>query len=139
MKLRVNIEGALQVETIPPPMAQSAFDEVTKAQQTKSTEVNKAETYARTNVSSAYGEAQAILNEAITRSNQLVLTVQAEAKAFTNQLPFYAANPELFKERLMSETMQLILPAARDKYLNLLPSQGELRLQLNREPLKEKE
>lgn len=139
MKLRINIEGALQVETIPPPMVQSAFDDVTKAQQTKSTRVNEAETYARTNVSSAIGEAQAILNEAITRSNQLVVTVRAEAKAFTDQLPFYASNPELFKQRLMSETMQQILPSARDKYLNLLPSQGELRLQLNREPLKPKD
>jgi hypothetical protein len=83
-----------------------------------------------------------VFNDALTRSNQLVRTVMAEAKSFQDQLPFFQANPVLFKQRLLTDTMQRVLASAQDKFFVPSRSDGqprELRLQLSREPLKPKE
>jgi membrane protease subunit HflK len=132
----------LEVQTSPPLDVRQAFDAVLEAQQTARTKISEAESYARGATNSALGQASVVLNDALTHSNQLVRTVLAEAKSFQDQLPFFQANPVLFKQRLLTDTMQRVLTNAQDKFYVPTRSDGkprELRLQLSREPQKPKE
>lgn len=130
---------SLDVETSAPLDVRAAFNAVLEAQQTSRTRVSESETYARSTTNAALGQASVVWNDGITRSNQLVRTVDAEAKSFSDQLPYYEANPDLFKQRLLTETMQRVLTNAQEKFFIPNRADGnprELRLQLNREPQK---
>ena len=65
-------------------------------------------------------------------------SARADADSFTSQLKRYQANPGFFEERRLVETLARVLPSVQEKYF--LPDTGgknrELRLQLNREPVK---
>jgi len=61
--------------------------------------------------------------------------VQAEAKAFKEQKPFYEDNPTLFEQRLVAETMQRVLTNAVDVFYL---SGRQPRIWLNRTPEKRK-
>ena len=83
------------------------------------------------------GDATVTLRGAMTSSNYLMATVAAEADRFQKLLPVYEAGPELFKQRLLSETMGRVLTNAQ--YKVFLPERPdgkpwELRLQLGKEP-----
>lgn len=134
----INIE-TVEVDTKPPLAVLNSFDLVLGAQQEARTEVNKAKAYARSTINSAQGQASTILADGITRSNQIVRTIASEAKSFSEQLPYFEKNPSLFKERLLTESMQQILTNADDIFFMPEPKEGtdrELRLQLNREQQK---
>jgi len=65
--------------------------------------------------------------------------VDAEARAFSEQLAQHARSPELFRRRLLATTLEQTLPQVEEKFF--LPARpdghpGELRLQLSREPMK---
>ena len=136
-RLGISIE-TIDVETMPPLSVRDSFDEVLSAQQEARTEVNQAEAYARTTINAAQGQASTILADGVTRSNQIVRIMASEAHSFSEQLPYFEMNPLLFKERLMAETMQTILPNADDTlyFTQREGIQRELRLQLNREQMK---
>ena len=136
-RLGISIE-TIDVETMPPLSVRDSFDEVLSAQQEARTEVNQAEAYARTTINAAQGQASTILADGVTRSNQIVRIMASEAHSFSEQLPYFEMNPLLFKERLMAETMQTILPNADDTFYFTQREgiQRELRLQLNREQMK---
>jgi regulator of protease activity HflC (stomatin/prohibitin superfamily) len=73
----------------------------------------------------------------MTTSTPLVVTVAAEADRFVKLLPRYQANPDLFKRRLLAETLEQVLTNA--EYKLFLPEradgkQWELRLQLSKPP-----
>jgi len=140
LKLGITLEPG-EVKVIPPRYVKPAFDEVLAAGVNYNTVVNKAQGEAGAVLSKARGEANALLNTGQSDRNSLLLSVAAEAKSFTNQLPEYQKNPELFRQRILTETWQKILVAAKDKFF--LPERAdgkprELRLLLNREPAKEK-
>ena len=64
-------------------------------------------------------------------------TVAAEAKKFNDLLPRYQADPDLFRQRLLTETAGRILTNAQFKAFVPVPANGrpwELRLQLAKEP-----
>ncbi len=130
---------SLDVETSAPLDVRAAFNAVLEAQQMSRTRISESETYARSTTNAALGQASVVWNDGITRSNQLVRTVDAEAKSFSDQLPYFEANPDLFKQRLLAATMQRVLTNAQDKFFIPNRADGntrELRLQLNREPQK---
>lgn len=137
LKLGVKIEsGEVRTDTEPPVDVAEAFNNVVKAQQQGDIKIQEAETYARGATNKAVGDATVILRGATTSSNYLVTTVAAEADRFTKLLPRYEANPELFKQRLLSETMGRVLTNAL--YKIFLPERPdgkpwELRLQLSKE------
>jgi hypothetical protein len=67
----------------------------------------------------------------------MVQTVSAEAQTFNDLLPRYQSNPNLFKQRLLADTMQRVLTNAQFKLYLPQRADGkprELRLQLNKEP-----
>lgn len=134
--LGVTIE-TLDVQTSAPIEVRTAFDEVLNAQQTYGTRISEAEAYARGATNTAFGQASVIEADGLTRSNQLVQIAAAEARSFSDQLPHFQTNPQLFKQRLLTETMRQVLTNAQDKFFVPARQDGqprELRIQLNREP-----
>ena len=66
-------------------------------------------------------------------------TLAADASSFTNQLPYYVKNPQLFEDRLSIEAIQQVLTNAQEKYFVPNRADGKpwvLRLGLSRQPLK---
>lgn len=135
-QLGIQIE-ADEIQTSAPLSVRRAFDQVVEAQQKASTEINLAQATARGMTNNAMGQASAIVSEGTTLSNRLVRTVAAEARHFADQLTHYERNPDLFRQRLLAETMERVLTNAQLKMF--LPSRAdgqprELRLLLGREP-----
>ena len=129
----------LDVQVVAPLDVRAAFEAVLAAEQERSQKINEARAYASQVTLKAVGEAQAIVSAGISSSNQLVLAVAAEAQSFNDQLPQFERNPQLFARRMLDQTLEIVMAGAQDKFL--LPphpenSPRELRLQLNREPVK---
>lgn len=127
------------VQVVAPLDVRGAFEAVLAAEQERSQKINEAQAYANQVTLKAVGEAQAIVSGGITSSNQLVLAVGAEAKAFNDQLPQFERNPQLFARRVLNQTLETVMAGAQDKFFlppNPRNSPREIRLQLNREPAK---
>lgn len=86
-------------------------------------------------IANAEGQAKVILGSGKTTADRLLSSVEAEAQAFSHQLPFYERNPELFEHRLVTETMQRVLTNAVDIFYL---SGRQPRIWLNRTPAKKK-
>ncbi len=128
---------SLDVQTFPPMFVKEAFEQVTQTEQAVSQMRNEAEGDAAQTLRRAQGEAQAIINQGMSRSNLITSRVIADAKVFEQLKPHYEANPQFFRSRLLIERMGRILTQANDTWLlpRVAPGQRqELRLQLNREP-----
>lgn len=136
--LKVTLEP-LDIEVSAPLFVRNAFDDVTKAEQSRSTRINAAKGEAEEIIRKARGEADAIRANGNVMSNMLVQTVSAEAKYFKDQLPSYRSNPSLFRERKRLEVFSEVFNAGvNDKFFLPARTDGqarELRVQLNREPL----
>jgi membrane protease subunit HflK len=143
LKLGVTIETS-EVRVTPPLDVDEAFANVIKAQQQGDIKIRDAQAYARGATNKAVGEASVIVRDGVTASNYLVQTVAAEAQRFNDLLPRYRSDPDLFKQRLLAETVQRVLTNAQ--YKLFLPERAdgerrELRLQLSKPtevPVKEK-
>ena len=140
LKLGVTLEPS-DVKVIPPRFVKTDFEAVLAAEQDRSKAVLAAQGYAETTVRSAEAEANSLLNSAEAQRVSAVQSVSAEASSFTSQLPQYQVNPELFRQRLLTETWARILAGKSDKFF--LPERAdgnpsELRLLLSREPQKAK-
>jgi membrane protease subunit HflK len=138
LNLGVTVQpGEVRADTEPPSDVAEAFNDVTRAQNQGDIKIQEAETYARGATNRAVGEASVIVGGGMTASNSLVVTVAAEADRFAKLLPRYQANPDLFKRRLLAETMERVLTNAQ--YKLFLPEradgkQWEVRLQLSKKP-----
>jgi modulator of FtsH protease HflK len=136
LRLGVTIEPR-EVQTKEPLDVAEAFNNVTKAQQEGERKILEAETYAREATNKAIGEASVVLRSGMTASNNLVATIAAQADEFDKLLPYYQREGELFKQRLLVQTIQRVL--TNSQYKIYLPERGdrkpwELRLQLSKEP-----
>jgi membrane protease subunit HflK len=141
LSLGVVVES-VEVQTIAPVAVKADFDLVLTAQQAADTNINRARIDARSLTNSALAQAAGMINDGLTHSNELVKTVTSDARMFEELLPKYQSNPELFKQRLLAETMQRVLTNAQEKFFVPIRSDGkprEVRLLLGREPLKLKE
>jgi membrane protease subunit HflK len=123
----------------PPLVVKPAFDAALAAEAERSKAVNGAHGYANALLSKAEGEAKAVVNQGEADRSKIVKMASSEAKYFQDRLPEFERNPELFRERLLTESMSRILTNAQDKFF-LPASVGgasrELRILLNREPSK---
>ncbi|MBI4664111.1 MAG: protease modulator HflK [Verrucomicrobia bacterium] len=137
--LGITIEQ-LDLRTRPPRYVEEAFINVLKAEQERGQTNQLAQAYANSVLSKAQGEANAVLNQGETDRTRLLQAIAAEARYFTNQLPHYRSNPDLFMARLQTETLHRVLTnSAVDKNFLPDPASGkpyELRIQLSREPQK---
>jgi membrane protease subunit HflK len=141
LKLGITLEPS-EVTVIAPRFVKPDFDAVLNAQQDSSKTVLTAQGNAQSISRQAEAEANALVSGAEAQRSRYVAAVQADAAAFSAQLPQYEANPELFKQRRLTETWQRILSVSPDKFFLPEPMDGkvpELRLLLNREAVKPKE
>ena len=128
-----------QVESRPPRQLKAAFESVLTAVSTRDKVRNDALSYENQVESRAAAEAASRTNAAEADRVRLVESVKAEGERFNDLLPKYEANPALFANLLLTEKIAEVLTNVQDKIY--LPERAdgktrELRLQLNREPLK---
>jgi membrane protease subunit HflK len=140
--LGISIEGVTAFQTIPPRQVKTAFENVTVAEIDRRKARDDAEAYAERRRTTAQGEASSIVNEGQSDAVRLIQQVSSEARYFTNQLASFQANPELFRARLQSDAMARVMSQSPGKVFTLPESPdgrpSELRLLLNRQPLKPK-
>jgi len=126
-----------QVQSVAPRQLQDVFARVTEAQQNQSKQINDANTYRDKTLLNGAAQASAITIEAATASTNYVKGIQADAKAFTDLLPAFDMNRNLFAQQKLAETMAQVLTNVQDKFFLPQRADGqprELRLQINREP-----
>lgn len=124
------------VESLPPRQLRQAFDSVVTAGQRSSTIVNEARTYENQVLSKAGADAAGLANAAEADRTRLVQSVTSDAENFRRLLPKYEANPDLFVQQRLVETMGRVLTNVQDKIFLADRADGkprELRLLLNRE------
>lgn len=125
---------------VEPPLAvKPAFDAALAAEAERSKSVNAAQGYENALLSKAEGEAKAVVNQGQADRSKIITMASSEAKYFGDRLKEFERNPELFRQRMLTETMSRVLTNTQDKFL-LPASVGgasrELRILLNREPTK---
>ena len=138
-QLGITVEQCDVRDLIPPRQLKEQFKAVVDAGLTQDTAQKVALKEANTALSNARADARARINAGETDRNGLVKSVQADAQRFSDLLPEYLANSNLFVQLRQSETLQRVMTNVQDKIF--LPSRAdgkprELRLLLNREPVK---
>lgn len=137
-KLGINIQQG-DVRVIAPRQTRAAFDAALAAEIERRKTLDDANAYAGRIVSTASGEAQSVVNAGKTEFARIVEGVSAEARYFKDQLPHYQKNPELFAQRIQTETIARVMTNVQRKILVQERADGkprELRLDLNDEPVK---
>jgi membrane protease subunit HflK len=127
------------VVAIPPRQVKAAFDAVLEAENDKRKAFNTAQGDANTTSTRADAEADAIRNAGIAEATRIKQTAKADAEYFLARLPEFQRDPQLFRDRRLTETMAIVLTNAQEKYFLVERADGtprELRVLLNREPLK---
>ncbi len=125
------------VRSIPPRQLQQIFDQVTEARQNQAKVLDDAHSYENQVTNNADAQAAAILNEAKSASVLYVQSVQADAKAFSDLLPNYKINPDLFEQEQLVQVMGQSLTNVQFKGYMPTTANGkpsDLWLLLNREP-----
>lgn len=127
------------MQVIPPRQLKEAFSRVTEAEVRRAKELNDARSYENQTISKARAEAESRKNLGEAERTRLVEFVAAEVERFTNNLPAWRANRDLFTQQRQSEVLRIIYTNVQEKVV--APQRGggagrELRLQINREPPK---
>ena len=127
------------MQVIPPRQLKDAFARVTEAEVRRAKELNEAKSYENQTISKARAEAESRKNLGEAERTRLVEFVAAEVERFTNNLPAWRANRELFTQQRQSDVLRIVYTNAQEKLV--APNRGpgtsrELRLQINREPPK---
>jgi len=134
-KLGVIIEQCV-VQSIPPRQLKDAFANVLKSEVTRSKTLNDARSYENQVLSKANADAASRINRAESERVQLVNNITAEAERFNELLPKYRANPNLFVQQRLTETLGRVFTNVQDKIMVPESVDGksmELRYLLNRE------
>jgi len=127
--------SSLTVEFKVPETVKSDYADFGAAELKSDEENRKARTEAASIVTNAEGQAKVIQSGGETIADRLLTLVEAEAKSFAEQRPYYESNPELFRQRLLTGTMQRVLTNAVDVFYL---SGRTPRIWLNRTPEKRK-
>ncbi len=125
-----------------PRQVADAFQQARSAEQQKSTAINDARNYKIAVESRRQGEHDAIVNGGEAEARRLLLTAQADAKSFLAQLPSFEKDPDLFKQRRLTETLARVLTNKTEKWFLPTRADGQprqLRLLLGPEPLDAKD
>jgi membrane protease subunit HflK len=138
-RLGIEVENVLLSATRPPRQLAERFRAALEASVRSERLINEARSYANESMSRAQGEAATRLGLAQSDRTRLVEAVSAEAQRFSDVLPKYRENPELFRRLWQSEVAQRVFTNAQERIF--LPARADgksrtLRLDLSREPLK---
>ena len=125
-----------QLESRPPRQLQDAFADVLKAEVTRHKVLDEAHIYENQTTNRAGADAQSLINSAESDRARRVNDVHSQADRFNDILPKYRANPNLFVQQRLTETLARVLTNAQDKIFvteGVDGSPKEFRLLLNRE------
>lgn len=92
----------------PPEPVQAAFSDAVKAREDKQRLINEAQTYANDILPKSRGKAARMLEEAKAYKSQVVSKSEGETSRFNQILAEYKKAPEVTKERLYRETMEIV-------------------------------
>lgn len=101
---KVNINAAQ-----PPQQVKSAFEEVQRAKEDEQKLVNRAESYRNQVVPESRGRASRMIEEANAYKSEVIAKAEGETDRFLDILAVYQAAPEVTRERLYIDTMQMVL------------------------------
>ncbi len=135
------IVDQVDLKPIAPRKLRENFDAVAQAALKREQLLNQARSYANQTTNRARAEAAARINIGESDRKRLVEMVAADAKRFSDLLPDYRRNPDLFLLQQQTEVLQRVLTNAQEKIVLPTRADGqprELRLQLSREPQKVK-
>jgi len=139
-KLGVAVEQC-DVQSRPPIKLKEDFANVLKADITRNSMLNNARSSANQTLSKATADAKSRINLAESDRTRLISDISSRADQFQKLLPQYLENPNLFVQQRLTETLGRALTNVQDKLFipaGLDGKTDELRLMLNREPLKPK-
>src|SRR6185295_15546005 len=117
------------------------FANVLKAEIGRNTLLNDARSFENQTSSKAIADSKSRINLAESDRARLVVEVSSRAEQFRELLPKYHENPALFIQQRLNETLGRSLTNVQDKIFvpeSIDGKSKELRLLLNREPLKPK-
>jgi membrane protease subunit HflK len=134
--LGIVVDQIDNLRVLPPRQLKFAFDQVLEAEVRRSKEINDAKTYENQTLSQARAEAEARKNVAAAERTRLVEFVAAEVERFTNNLPAFHTNPELFLEQRRAEVLRTVFTNATETIV--APQRGgnasrTIWLQINRD------
>jgi membrane protease subunit HflK len=95
-------------EVHPPAQVKGAFDDVVKAREDAKTYINRAKEYAKQEVPLAEGSALKIIQEAEAYKIATITQAEGKAQQFNLVRQQYELAPEVTKERLYLETMEIV-------------------------------
>ena len=101
---RVNV-----VQAQPPDAVRPAFDDVIRAREDEQRAQNQAQQYANQRIPEARGEAQRQIEQANAYKQQAIAQAEGEASRFDQLLIEYQKAPEVTRQRLYIESLQLSL------------------------------
>ena len=124
------------VDSTPPRQLKAVFDQVANARQNREKLIYEAKGEETRILSQAGAQASSITNAAESASLRYVSGIQSDAEVFTNLLPRYVSNPELFSQLEVTKAMSVVLANVGEK--KYLPTHVdgkpvEMRLMLNNE------
>lgn len=105
----------------PPEQVKGAFDDAIKAREDKERLENQAQAYANQVLPQARGEAARVLADAKAYRDKAIAEAEGEGARFVAVLKEYAKAPEVTRQRLYLETVELVLSQSRKL---LLDAQG---------------
>jgi membrane protease subunit HflK len=129
------------VQSIAPRQLTDAFANVLKAEVMRAKVLDEARSFENQITNKADADAGSLLNAAESDRIRLVKEISSRAGQFQDLLPKYRANPGLFVQQRLTETLGRVFTNAQDKILvpeNANGNPRELRYNLNREPIRTK-
>lgn len=108
----IQIDNFVLDETRPPEAVRGAFSDVVKAKEDEERLKNEAQAYANEIIPVARGQAQRQLEEAQAYKEQLIASAQGDAERFSDLLTEYRKAPQVTRDRLYLETMEVVLANA---------------------------
>lgn len=140
-QLGITVEQVTFTAVIPPRQLSDRFRAALEASVRSERVMNEAQSYANEAMSRAQGNAASRLGVAESERAASTNQVAAEAKRFSDVLPQYRKNPELFVQSWRAEVMQRVFTNALEKKYVPAPANGRsqtLRIDLGRDPTKPK-
>ena len=125
----------VDVTTKAPLFLNADFARVNDAATKRGLLINEAQTEANKTLSGAESRAAMMTNFASVESESLINKLKGEAARFNDLLPAYRANPDLFVQRHLTETLARVMTNAQEKIF-VTESVDDRRWLLNREPQK---
>ncbi|MFO1487018.1 MAG: protease modulator HflK [Verrucomicrobiota bacterium] len=133
----VVVDDIVDLRSIPPRNLKQVFDGVVTAGQNRNKALNEARSYENQVVSKASADAESRVNLAESDRIRHVRETASQAERFAEILPTYQANPNLFTQSKLAESVGRMLTNKMDKWVLPAAAGGksdQLWLQLNREP-----